>query len=244
MSVPPFTFRVRVTPGAKVDNAGGTWGDDVDGPLAVRVSKRAVDGAANDALIGVLAEALDVRKRQLSIAAGPTSRVKTSAWMSRPPTSPFASKPSAADTNRRTCGSTAPLPTPERLTHRHLITSSSGRRPTGIADVPEGTWSGYPMAIAVLVRSPGPAPTISAAATAAASGKNVTGHDPSPRSSQARRMVWSMRPPSSSVSRPPRSWSSPRTMFTGAVARWAPWGASAARPRRIAVDVVTKSTHG
>jgi hypothetical protein len=77
MSVPPFTFRVRVTPGAKVDHAGGTWGDDADGPLAVRVSKRAVDGAANDALIGVLAEALDVRKRQLSIAAGPKSRIKT-----------------------------------------------------------------------------------------------------------------------------------------------------------------------
>lgn len=41
------------------------------------MSKPAVDGAANKATIQILAAALNVRKRQLSITAGRKSRTKT-----------------------------------------------------------------------------------------------------------------------------------------------------------------------
>lgn len=77
MAVRSVTFHVRVRPGAKRDHVGGTWGEQADGPLNVWVSKRAVDGAANKATIAVVAEALAVRKRQLSITAGHKSRTKT-----------------------------------------------------------------------------------------------------------------------------------------------------------------------
>lgn len=71
------TFQVRVRPGAQGDHVGGTWGEDADGPLNVWVSKPAVDGAANDATINILAGALKVRKRQLTITAGQKCRTKT-----------------------------------------------------------------------------------------------------------------------------------------------------------------------
>jgi uncharacterized protein YggU (UPF0235/DUF167 family) len=71
------TFQVRVRPGAKGDHVGGTWGESADGPLNVWVSKPAVDGAANKATIQILAAALKVRKRQLSITAGHKRRTKT-----------------------------------------------------------------------------------------------------------------------------------------------------------------------
>ena len=77
MSTRSISFQVRVRPGAKGDHVGGTWGDEADGPLNVWVSKPAVDGAANDATIQILASALKVRKRQLSISAGRKSRIKT-----------------------------------------------------------------------------------------------------------------------------------------------------------------------
>jgi uncharacterized protein YggU (UPF0235/DUF167 family) len=71
------TFQVRVRPGANSEHVGGTWGEGPDGPLNVWVSKPAVDGAANKATIQILAAALKVRKRQLSITAGHKSRTKT-----------------------------------------------------------------------------------------------------------------------------------------------------------------------
>jgi len=71
------TFQVRVRPGARGAHIGGTWGVGVDGPLNVWVSKPAVDGAANEATIQILASALRVRKRQLSITSGSKSRTKT-----------------------------------------------------------------------------------------------------------------------------------------------------------------------
>lgn len=71
------TFQVRVRPGAKGAHVGGTWGEGVEGPLNVWVTKPAVDGAANEATIQILASALRVRKRQLSITAGSKSRTKT-----------------------------------------------------------------------------------------------------------------------------------------------------------------------
>lgn len=69
------TFQVRVRPGAKGDHIGGTWGSD--GPMNVWVSKPAVDGAANQATIQILAAALGVRRHQLSITAGHKNRIKT-----------------------------------------------------------------------------------------------------------------------------------------------------------------------
>ncbi len=71
------TFQVRVRPGAKGDHVGGTRGEGADGPLNVWVSKPAVDGAANKATLQIIAAALKVRKRQLTITAGHKSRTKT-----------------------------------------------------------------------------------------------------------------------------------------------------------------------
>jgi uncharacterized protein (TIGR00251 family) len=47
-----------------------------DGRLIVRVTAPPVDGAANDAVVGVLASALGVPKRAVSIAQGEHSRNK------------------------------------------------------------------------------------------------------------------------------------------------------------------------
>jgi uncharacterized protein YggU (UPF0235/DUF167 family) len=47
-----------------------------DGSLTVFLKERAVDGAANEGLIKVLAEHLGVRKVDVSIESGFTSRIK------------------------------------------------------------------------------------------------------------------------------------------------------------------------
>jgi uncharacterized protein YggU (UPF0235/DUF167 family) len=47
-----------------------------DGVLAVRVAAPPVDGAANAALIRVLAAALDVPPSAIAVVAGTTARVK------------------------------------------------------------------------------------------------------------------------------------------------------------------------
>ena len=47
-----------------------------DGSLTVFLKERAVDGAANEGLIKVLAEHLGVRKADVSIESGFTSRIK------------------------------------------------------------------------------------------------------------------------------------------------------------------------
>jgi hypothetical protein len=48
-----------------------------DGRLVIRVTEPPVDGAANDAAIEALAEALHVPRRALRIVSGETSRNKT-----------------------------------------------------------------------------------------------------------------------------------------------------------------------
>lgn len=75
----PFTpaedslkLRVRVQPGAKRNLIlGGT-----DGELRVRLTARPVEGAANEALIALLARTLGVPKRAVRIISGHSSRSK------------------------------------------------------------------------------------------------------------------------------------------------------------------------
>jgi uncharacterized protein len=63
---------VRVIPRAGKAGLSGTRGDAV----LVRLQSPPVDGAANDELIDVLAKALGVPKRAVSIVAGERSRMK------------------------------------------------------------------------------------------------------------------------------------------------------------------------
>jgi uncharacterized protein YggU (UPF0235/DUF167 family) len=64
---------VKVKPGSKKGPLIET--DDV-GSLTVFLQQRAVDGAANDGLIEVLAKHYGVSKSRITIEAGFTSRIK------------------------------------------------------------------------------------------------------------------------------------------------------------------------
>ncbi len=64
---------VRLTPRAGCDAIEG-WRDDV---LRVRVAAAPVDGAANAALIRLLAKALGVAASRVTIVSGATGRTKT-----------------------------------------------------------------------------------------------------------------------------------------------------------------------
>lgn len=63
---------IRVRPGASRTVVGGAYG----GALVVRVSARAVDGAATEAALGAVAKAIGVRRRQVRLVTGATSRDK------------------------------------------------------------------------------------------------------------------------------------------------------------------------
>jgi uncharacterized protein YggU (UPF0235/DUF167 family) len=75
----PARLTVRVRPGASRTRVGGRYGggDGTDGTLVVAVSARAVDGAATDAVLAALADALGVRPWQVVLVRGRTSRDKT-----------------------------------------------------------------------------------------------------------------------------------------------------------------------
>jgi uncharacterized protein len=64
---------IRVRPGASRTAVGGRYGD---GQLVVAVAARAVDGAANAAVVAALADALGVRKADVEIISGHTARTK------------------------------------------------------------------------------------------------------------------------------------------------------------------------
>ena len=72
MTSPDVRFAVRLTPRAAADRIDGV----VDGVLRARVGAPAVEGAANNALIRLVADTLGVARRDVRIIAGATSRQK------------------------------------------------------------------------------------------------------------------------------------------------------------------------
>ena len=66
-------FTVRVQPRASRSEVCGVHGD----ALKVRLAAPPVDGAANDALVALLADELDVARRSIRIVSGAASRSKT-----------------------------------------------------------------------------------------------------------------------------------------------------------------------
>jgi len=64
---------VRVQPGAR---AAGLVGRRADGALALRVTAPALEGRANRAVEELLAERLGLRRSQVKVARGETSRTK------------------------------------------------------------------------------------------------------------------------------------------------------------------------
>ena len=67
------TFKVRVQPGASKNEIVGVQQD----ALKVRISAPPVQGKANKALVNFLAKELGVKKSEIEIVSGHTSRVKT-----------------------------------------------------------------------------------------------------------------------------------------------------------------------
>ena len=65
-------FAVRLTPRSAAERVEGV----VDGALKVRVMAPAVEGAANTALIRVVADELGIARSDVRIVAGATSRRK------------------------------------------------------------------------------------------------------------------------------------------------------------------------
>ncbi|HEU4672787.1 MAG TPA: DUF167 domain-containing protein [Candidatus Limnocylindrales bacterium] len=65
-------FAVRLTPRAAADHVDGV----VDGVLRVHVTAPPVEGAANHALLRVLADELGVSRRDVRLVAGAAGRTK------------------------------------------------------------------------------------------------------------------------------------------------------------------------
>ena len=68
---------VRVTPrSSKAGICGWRTGADGRDELEIRVAEPPADGAANDAVVKLLAKALGISRSELSISSGSTSRHK------------------------------------------------------------------------------------------------------------------------------------------------------------------------
>lgn len=70
--MPSVRVAVHAKPGSRRPSVGGTHGD----ALVVAVTARAVDGAATEAVIVALVDALGVKRRDARLASGATSRTK------------------------------------------------------------------------------------------------------------------------------------------------------------------------
>lgn len=66
------SFTIRVTPRASTDAVGG----ERDGALLVRVTAPPVEGKANDSVVALLAEALDVPRSAIRLERGAAARTK------------------------------------------------------------------------------------------------------------------------------------------------------------------------
>ena len=66
------TIDIRVIPRSPRTRVDG----ERAGAILIRLAAPPVDGAANDALVAFLAEALDLARRNITIVAGATSRNK------------------------------------------------------------------------------------------------------------------------------------------------------------------------
>lgn len=73
MQEPIVTLAVRVTPRADRNAVAGVRGDKT---VLVRVTAAPTDGQANKAVLETLAQALGVRRGQLELVGGETSREK------------------------------------------------------------------------------------------------------------------------------------------------------------------------
>jgi uncharacterized protein (TIGR00251 family) len=71
------TLAIRVTPRSAKPGIGG-WRESADGrkELEVRVAEAPTDGAANDAVVKLIAKALGISRGQVAIIAGVSSRHK------------------------------------------------------------------------------------------------------------------------------------------------------------------------
>lgn len=78
MNAGPLLVRIRATPGARVDRAGGAWiGPDGDRRLVVRVAAPPEDGRANAAIEKLIARTVGAPRSAVKVVAGETSRLKT-----------------------------------------------------------------------------------------------------------------------------------------------------------------------
>jgi uncharacterized protein YggU (UPF0235/DUF167 family) len=78
----PLTVAIRVAPASSRTSVGGRRGD----ALVVRVTQAAVDGRATAAALEAVAEALGVRRGDVRLVRGATSRDKVVAVENPPPT--------------------------------------------------------------------------------------------------------------------------------------------------------------
>jgi uncharacterized protein len=69
----PVRIKVRVRPGASRTKVGGRYGPD---SLVVAVTAKAVDGAATEAVLRAVADALGVPRRAVRLVLGATARDK------------------------------------------------------------------------------------------------------------------------------------------------------------------------
>ena len=69
---PAVRFGVRLTPRGGADRVDGV----LDGVLRARVAAPAVDGAANQALLRLIADLLGVPRRDVRLLSGATARTK------------------------------------------------------------------------------------------------------------------------------------------------------------------------